>query len=170
MESQSNNTKASELVKEYRIRLEQELKRIPKGERKEFLDLMNHHLSGLSSMIYAKMGLHHTPTHFPKWMYKRTVDRIITDEGKEIEIQQDCQPDINPASYLDHFAKAKIISRRTTDEGKWKYVSNPYFLTSEVLEVMIDEMKKRGVRFDVCGESNYNPGRSFQIRFQKLKN
>jgi hypothetical protein len=101
-------------------------------------------------------------------MYKRTIGRARTKRGKEVEIQQDCRPDINPPLYLDHFAKARIIPRRTTDEGKWKYVSNPYFLTSEVLEEMIDEMKEHGVRFDISGESNYNPGKTFQIRFQKL--
>jgi hypothetical protein len=52
--------------------------------------------------------------------------------------------------------------------GKWKYVSNPYFINSEFLEEAIKTMKEHGVRFDITGESNYFPGRTFQIRKVKM--
>jgi hypothetical protein len=42
--------------------------------------------------------------------------------------------------------------------------ANPYFVTCEALETMITEMTRFGVGFDIVGESNYLPSRSFQAR------
>jgi hypothetical protein len=95
--------------------------------------------------------------HHPNWIYKRTIGSMTTEEGKEVEIQQVCRADITRMPYLDHFAKVKSVPRSNADEGKWVYVSSPYNLSSEEIEEMINEMKKHRVRFDISGESNYNP-------------
>jgi hypothetical protein len=34
---------------------------------------------------------------------------------------------------------------------------------------MMEEMKKYGIKFDIVGESNYFLGRTFQVRFRKMK-
>jgi hypothetical protein len=36
------------------------------------------------------------------------------------------------------------------------------------VEKMMEEMKKYGIKFDIAGESNYLPGRKFQVRFRKI--
>jgi hypothetical protein len=125
-----------------------ELKSVPPEKKFQFLDQLNYDLGHLIGSNYKKMNLDHKKaSEIPKWV--KTGYSFIP--------------------YFDHFGRPNIIPRRKGDKDKWDCVSNPYFLTYEALETMIEEMKRYGIKFDIVGESNYFPGRTFQIRFRKMK-
>jgi hypothetical protein len=163
--TKSPREEADALVDEFAKHLDNKLRQIPTKDRIAFLDSMNYNLGLRMALIYKKMGYGYKTANYPSWMFKRNSGQ---HEGKDLAVN--CRPDTSIRTrFLDHFAKAKVYPRRTDDMGKWKYVSNPYFINSEFLEEAIKTMKEHGVRFDITGESNYFPGRTFQIRFEKLR-
>jgi hypothetical protein len=163
--TKSPREEADALVDEFEKHLHNKLRKIPIKDRIGFLDSMNYNLGRTMALIYKKMGYGYKAAKYPSWIFKR---RIALDESKDLVVN--CRPGTSiETRLLDHFAKAKVYPRRTDDKGKWEYVSNPYFINSEFLEEAIKTMKEHGVRFDITGESNYFPGRTFQIRFEKLR-
>ncbi|HEU4822261.1 MAG TPA: hypothetical protein VFS97_02440 [Nitrososphaeraceae archaeon] len=154
---------ARALVNEYESLLQEQLRSLPKEYHISFLNSVWKEIIRMNKGVYNKMGCGYKPAKFPRWMYNQQT--VVSRDGKKIVIRQDVQPNVNTPHYLDHFSHARLLPTRDPNSDKWKYVSNPYKLTSEELQIMIEEMKRYGVRFEVSGESNYEPGRTFQIRF-----
>jgi hypothetical protein len=142
--------------------LESVVKSVPREKKFQFLYEMNERLEGLIASNLDRMKMGHKSAPYPGWLFKQTIGK--TKDGTKITTT--VRPDTVYLSYLDHFGRPNIIPREVDDEHKWGWVSNPYFLSYEDLEPMMEEMKKYEVKFDISGESNYLPGRTFQIRFR----
>lgn len=138
---------------------------IPSKNKIEFLDSLNTELIRLIALNYRRMGKGHKSTPMPPWRSKQKVG--VAKDGTEIFTRLAAGTTHIP--YFDHFGKPNIVHCNIGDEDKWGWVSNPYSLSYEQLEIMMEEMKKYGLKFDISGESNYVPGRTFQIRFRKSK-
>lgn len=147
------------LARQYESLLDNQLRNTCQELRVSLLLRMNDHVRELNRNIYTRLGVGHMPAAYPSWLYS-SILRKSQRNGKDVHIQIGTNPDISPPSYLDHFGKVRTAE-------KWKYVSNPYRLSSEELEAMICETKEHGIRFDIFGESNYYPGKTFQIVFEE---
>lgn len=67
-----------------------------------------------------------------------------------IEIIRSVWTDIVYISYTKNIIPLEI------GDDKWEWVSNQYFLSYEDLEMMMEEIKKYGTKFDIVGEPNYS--------------
>jgi hypothetical protein len=163
--SVEDNLSLDDTIKEIEHLIKSAVRSVPSENKFEFLDKMNKQLGQFIASNYERMNMDHEGASYPDWLYRQNIGK--TED--EVEIIRSVRPDSAYISCLDHFGRPNIIPREIGDEDKWKWVSNPYFLSYEGLETMIEEMKKYGAKFDIVGESNYLPGRTFQIRFRKIK-
>jgi hypothetical protein len=154
-----------ELYKEYEELLKKYLSRIKDNNSKnKFLFLLGNEIPYLFKFIYNKRKVDYKPKKLPNNMYSFVQEKL--EDGTKIMGKYSQRS----APYFDHLGD---IPNSILGTQKYPrnvvFTSNPYLLDMNQLDALIKDMNKQEMTFIISGESNYLPGRSFQIRFIKNK-